>query len=224
LKYFLIILAIFLFAVPCVSAQESVREAVIRELAGTVELKEPGSDTWIPATVGHVLKGDTIISTGFRSIAVIAVGNSLITVRPLTRLSITELSRIQDTENIKLNLNTGRIRAEVKPPPGGKTDFSVRSSSATASVRGTVFEFDTLNLSVREGTVDFTGASSGVPVVIDAGRESFTSDSTGRAVPLEDIAGMELSPPLPIASEPSRPPEKFQKTGNTVELTVTAGF
>ena len=228
MKYLLKIITVFFLAIPCVFAQnaaQQAQQAVIRELAGTVELKEAGSAKWEPAKVGSILKGDTVISTGFRSIAVIAVGNSIITVKPLTRLSITELSRVQNTENVELNLTTGRIHAQVKPPAGGKTDFTVRSSSATASVRGTIFEFDTLNLRVTEGTVNFTGAS-GVPVVIDAGRASFASDSSGRAAPPEETASTELAPPLPTATEQALPPVVTQPTttGKVVDLSVTVAF
>jgi len=225
LKNFLKVFVIFFFSVPCVFAQEAVRQAVIQELVGTVEVKDSGSAAWEPAAVGRTVKQDTVISTGFRSIAVIAVGNTLVTVRPLSRLNLTELSHIQNTENIELNLTTGRIHAEVKPPPGGKTDFTVRSAAASASVRGTVFEFDTLNLTVVEGTVNFTGAV-GVPVLVDAGRASFAGDSSGRAAPPEETSGTELQPQLPIATEVIPPPNqpKPVATGRGVELSVTATF
>ncbi|MDR0586323.1 MAG: FecR family protein, partial [Treponema sp.] len=168
----LLFAALVLFSAAEISAQEPrTAEAFIRDLAGTVEVKVPQAAGWTPAYRGQALTGDTLISTGFKSTAVITVGNSVLTVRPLTRLSITELSRIQDNEKIELKLQTGRIRADVKPIQGGRTDFTVRGSAATASVRGTIFEFDTLNLSVSEGAVEFSGAS-GIPVFVDSGETS----------------------------------------------------
>ncbi|MDR1505590.1 MAG: FecR family protein [Treponema sp.] len=153
-------------------AQAGQVDATIRDLAGTVEVRGPQAQNWAAAYRGQTLTSETQISTGFKSTAVIALGNSLLTVRPLTRLSIAELSRIQDNEKIELRLQAGRVRADVKPVQGGRTDFTVRSSSATASVRGTVFEFDTLNLHVTEGTVEFSPAS-------DSARSSDAASGAG---------------------------------------------
>jgi hypothetical protein len=46
---------------------------------------------------------------------------------------------------------------DVNPPAGTKASLSVNSPTATASVRGTSFEFDTRNLRVNSGTVHFMG-------------------------------------------------------------------
>jgi hypothetical protein len=188
------------------SAQDA-RSAVIRDLAGTVEVKAPRADAWTAAYRGQVLDIDMLISTGFKSTAVIVLGNSVLTVRPLTRLSLTELSRVQDNEKVEFRLQTGRVRAEVKAPAAGQTDFTVRSSAATASVRGTVFEFDTLNLLVSEGAVEFSGAA-GAPVVVDAGRASSVvpGDAGGlRPQAASEAALAELRPDFPSAAESALP-------------------
>jgi hypothetical protein len=209
-------------------AQE-IRTAIIRDLAGTVEVKTPQSSAWTAAYRGQTLAGDKLISTGFKSTALITLGNSSLSVRPLTRLSITELSRIQDNEKIELRLQTGRIRADVKPLQGGRTDFTVRSSSATASVRGTVFEFDTLNLSVTEGTVAFSGAS-GVPVLVDSGgASSVDADGFRVSAPTETFV-TELRPELPPGTESALPESVLPtsgpgpETGNSTELSVSVHF
>jgi hypothetical protein len=184
------------------------RAAFIRDLAGTVEVKAPRADTWTAAYRGQQLDIDMLISTGFKSTAVIVLGNSVLTVRPLTRLSLTELSRVQDNEKVEFRLQTGRVRAEVKAQAAGQTDFTVRSSAATASVRGTVFEFDTLSLSVSEGAVEFSGAA-GTPVVVDAGRVSSVvpGDAGGGLRPqaASEAVLAELRPDLPSAAESALP-------------------
>ena len=55
------------------------------------------------------LSEDTIISTGFKSSALIRAGSSVITVRPLTRLALAEIISAAGTENINVNLQAGRI-------------------------------------------------------------------------------------------------------------------
>jgi hypothetical protein len=183
------------------NAQAQTPQAVIREFTGTLELRAPGAANWTPATVGQTISADTGISTGFRSTAVIALGESVITVQPLTRLTLTELSSQQNTDRVELQLAAGRVRADVRSAEGARTDFTVRSTSATASVRGTQFEFDTLNLVVSEGTVQFSGVSGDAPVLIDQGGTSFADESTGRASSQADAFLTELRPAPPIASE-----------------------
>jgi hypothetical protein len=175
-------------------------QAVIRDLSGTVEVKAPGAGDWVPAQRGETLAKDGLISTGFRSTAVLLVGNSTLMVRPLTRLSVEELVEIQGSEQVRVNLQTGRVRAEVAPPAGGRTDFTVKAPSATASVRGTVFEFDTLNLTVANGTVELS-SSDGTSVRVEAGGASFVNEATGAVASPEETAAAGLVPTLPVGSD-----------------------
>jgi hypothetical protein len=139
---------------------------------------------------------DTVVSTGFKSTARIGLGNSILTVRPLTRLTLEELAQRGNDEEAGLYLETGRIRAEVTPPSGGKTDFTVRSPSVTASVRGTVFEFDTRQIQVESGQVLFANAS-GQAVYVDGGERSYVDETQIRMViPPFDAELASLTPNL----------------------------
>jgi hypothetical protein len=174
--------------------------AVIRNLAGTVEIKAPGAVEWKAAVVGQTLERASLISTGFRSTALIMIGNSALTVRPLTRLSLEEIAAIQNEEQVVLNLRAGRIRADVRPPVGGKTDFSVRSPSATASVRGTVFDFDGLELSVEEGRVHL-GGEAVTGVYIGAGHVTAADTETGKTATVLERVKDALTPALPAGMD-----------------------
>lgn len=58
-----------------------------------------------------------------------------------------------------LYLVSGKVQVEVKPSPKGEvTTFTVKSAMATASVRGTGFEFDGENLLVNHGSVKINDA------------------------------------------------------------------
>ena len=201
-------------------------QAVIVELAGTVELKHAGSAVWVNAVTGQRIEDDTSISTGFRSMAIIALGNSTILVRPLTRLTLRELSQLADSERIEVNLQVGRVRADIRPPAGGRADATFQSPSAVASVRGTVFEFDTLNLQVSEGTVEFTGATM-LPVLVDSGRFSSIDETNGRAALPAETSIEDLRPELPIASDnvlTSDSAATAAAAERTLELAATIGF
>jgi hypothetical protein len=180
--------------------------AQIREITGRVELKAPNQETWVTASPGDYMEKDTLISTGFKSSAILSLGNSSLFVQALTRLSLGELSARGNEEKIDLSLRTGRVRAEVRPPPDGKIEFTVRSPMATASVRGTVFEFDTMNLRVAEGRVDFTPVSAGTGAIspkavpVTSGESSFIDTLTGSAVTPAAISTSNLSPPPPAGT------------------------
>jgi hypothetical protein len=171
------------------------QNGVIKEISGTVELKRPGAAAFIAAKTGDAVTRDTVVSTGFKSTALIAIGSSVITVKPLTRLSLAELSAAEGTETINVSIQTGRVRVDVNPPAGTKTSMSVRGPSATASVRGTSFDFDTRNLSVRHGTVAFQGSRGGV-VLVRAGSSSYVQPNGRAANPLEANAASLLPPPM----------------------------
>ena len=145
-------------------------QGVIREITGTVEIKHSGNASFIAANVGDRLGEDTIISTSFRSFAVIEIGHSTMTVRPLTRLSLIEIQTTNDEETLNVSLQSGRVRVDVKPPAGTRATMSVQSPSAVASVRGTSFEFDTRNIYVSEGNVSLIG-TRGQEIIINAGNE-----------------------------------------------------
>lgn len=159
---------IFVFILTALCFLAYAQNGVIRELSGTVELKAPGSSSFIPAKAGDRLSRDTIISTGFKSSALVEAGSAYITVRPLTRLTLTELEASAGAETINVNLQAGRVKVDVNPPAGTKTTMTVRSPIATASVRGTSFNFDTRNVDVQHGTVGFYG-SRGKEMPVNAG-------------------------------------------------------
>ncbi|MDR2160021.1 MAG: FecR family protein [Treponema sp.] len=178
--------------------------AFIGDLRGTVEYRAPGSGEWRPATVGQELEEETEISTGFRSMAFVRVGNSTLVVRPLTRLGLGEI-RSAAADRVEVELRAGRLRVDVKPPGGGRElNFRVRSPMVTASVRGTVFDVDTLNLEVKEGTVAFSGADR-TSVYVAAGESSSADSVSGRtAAPVGTASA--LAPPPPAGAEASAAP------------------
>ena len=215
---YIILLPLVLFLLGGIGVNLAAQQAVVRNLAGTVEIKRAGSETWENAQAGQTLGGETVISTGFRSTAVISFGNSVLTVKPLTRLSITELARLQDAEKVELNLQTGRVRAEITPSEAGRNEFVVRSTNATSSVRGTVFEFDTVNLLVLEGTVEFEG-SSGPPFLIDAIGSTFVDERNGRVLASRKPGGSSV---LPTHSDILSGPEPDSTVENSDTELITS--
>lgn len=134
------------------AAMAATLSATVVEIAGKVEYQVPGKD-WKPAKVGDALPKGTIVSTGFKSTVLLKVGTSTVTVKPITRLSLEEILQTESGTQTQLFLLAGRVKAEVTPQAGSAVEFQVKSPTATASVRGTGFEFDGTNLLVAHGSV-----------------------------------------------------------------------
>jgi hypothetical protein len=196
----LLFVTIFVLSGLYVSAQNSVIEQVV----GTVEIKQPGENSFKAAAKGDRIFQETVISTSFKSFATVIIGGTTITVRPLTTLSLTEVQKSAESETLNVNLQSGRVRVDVKPPAGTKALTTVTSPSSTASVRGTSFEFDTNNLYVSEGTVSFTG-SRGQNVFVNAG-ETSRVEQTGQAASPRDERTSNLMPPSPAGTSAANAP------------------
>jgi hypothetical protein len=197
-------MALVLGAFMLYAQQGAANDAYIREFSGTVEVKAPGASEWKNAEAGVRISRDTIISTGFKSTALIVLGNSTLTVRPLTRLSLAEIQSSRENESVSLDLHTGRVRAEVNPPPGGKVDFTIRSPSATASVRGTKFNFNDWGLSVDEGEVHLTGGD-GSGHYVGAGQRTASNPRTGSISGARETFMNQLAPFIPAAAAAGAP-------------------
>jgi hypothetical protein len=176
------------------------QQGIVKDMIGTVELKPAGASAFVPAKPGDRVAPNTIISTGFKSIAVISVGSTTLSVQALTRLSLAEISQTQGKEELNVNLQAGRVRVEVRPPVGTRADTSVRTPSATASVRGTVFEIDTMWLFVNKGIVAYWG-NDGRIILISAGGTSRIDPVTGRPVDPIETNAANLLPPAPAGTD-----------------------
>jgi hypothetical protein len=129
--------------------------AKITYTKGKVEILN-SEGKWVKAQKNMKVPLKTMISTGFKSAAIISLGDSNLTVSALTRMKIEELQDKNDTRKTALFLQTGRVRADVNTNKNRKHDFKFRSPVSTASVRGTSFTFTGRTLMVHSGAVSFT--------------------------------------------------------------------
>lgn len=158
--------------------------AVVEEAEGTVEIRLNGQD-WETVEVGDVVPVDARISTGFGASAVLALGeNATISVSSLTRIAIRELAADEGVERSEMDLEIGRIDGDVRGAEAQNTEFKVRSSVATASVRGTSFGFDGKELWVGTGSVALSNAL-GQETTVGAGELTSTDGATAPENPAE---------------------------------------
>jgi len=163
-------------------------DGVFKEVSGKVEYQLPG-ESWKKATVGVSVPVGARISTGFNSNARIEIESAVLKVRPLTRMSIEELVQEEGTISTDLNLKVGRVRAEVKSTEGIRHNFRLRSPYSTAAVKGTLFEYDGVNIVVYDGTVRYTNVYN-IGGNVSGGENSSTD---GEGNPLLGAAGRRKS-------------------------------
>jgi hypothetical protein len=181
--------------------------AVFREVKGKVEYQLEGED-WMPAKVGVAIPKGATVSTGFKSSASIEVMGSVIMIKPLTRMLLEELTRSSSGTKTGLTLLSGKIKTEVKPSSAtSATVFDVKSPTATASVRGTGFEFDGENILVNHGEVVFSNRW-GMSRQVQGGEFSSAGKKSGS-----------VSPPVPV-----KPAEKATITAEGGNGEVDALF
>ena len=163
--------------------------ATITEVAGKVECKLPGKD-WVAAKTGTVLPAGSLISTGFKSTAILKTESATLTVKPVTRLSLEELVKSEGTTKTQMFLMAGRVKAEVTPRKGEQAELKVKSPTATASVRGTGFEFDGQNLLVDHGAVQFESDTGiGISQTVTSGEFSTLSQTGTVTAPVAVATG-----------------------------------
>ena len=110
-------------------------DGIVIDVLGKVE-KQSGS-SWVPLKKGDILQPGDIVSTGFRSEAVLSIGKSTVTVRALTRMTIEQLYEKNENHVSSVYLDVGSISADVKPVENKRVGFTVKTPAVTASVRGT---------------------------------------------------------------------------------------
>jgi hypothetical protein len=171
-------------------------EAVVQAVSGRVEVMQPGG-AWVAAAPGMKLGLGATVSTSFQSEATLALGASVLYVRPLTRMRVDQLAQQGNTVSTELYLRVGRVRAEVKGAEGLRQDFKVRSAISTAAVRGTAFDYDGVNTNVDDGVVNLSNNQSGQSTNVGAGEQgSVTGDNppTGGEDKKEEQSNTDSSP------------------------------
>ena len=134
MKKLVLLLLIAIFSISF-SFAASTDVAIVNSVVGKVEVQV--NDAWIQVKNGDILSSGSVISTGFKSSAVLYIGASLIEVRALTRLTIEEIREQNQNYNTTMFLDAGSIKADIKKSENKRVGFKVRTSVATASVRGT---------------------------------------------------------------------------------------
>ena len=175
-------IAVLIFIIP-IFFSFSTEKGIIKSVQRKVEINISGK--WIKAEIGMELLPGNLISTGFKSNAVIDTGSSEIFIKQLTRMSLDELSKSGNTVKTNLNLRLGRVKANVKTSEGLKHNFTLKTPVSTAAVRGTVFESGVRSLDVISGSIRYANRI-GQQVTVMGGTSS-QMGLTGFSAPVDMV-------------------------------------
>ncbi|MDR1747913.1 MAG: iron dicitrate transport regulator FecR, partial [Spirochaetaceae bacterium] len=99
-------------------------------VSGKAEIQNNGA--WLPLKEGDIIEAGAVISTGFKSEVVLRIGESVLTVKPLTRLTLEELIELDTGITSAVYLDAGGIKADIKATENQRTGFTVKSPAVTA--------------------------------------------------------------------------------------------
>lgn len=165
MKTFLTKLTVCAVLLSCVSFLAVAMDAAVVSVTGKVEVQK--GETWVPVKAGDVLKKGDVISTGFKSSAELKMNDAQVTVGALARVTIEKLASNDVKDETSLFVDSGKISANVQRTTDKRVNFKVSSPVATASVRGTGFDFLVDELYTREGSVVFGISEQSASVVAD---------------------------------------------------------
>lgn len=138
---------LFLFC----AAFASANTATVVSVTGKVEVSR--NNAWVALSADAVVREGEVISTGFKSEAVIRYRDSLVRLGPLTRVTFEKLTASEEKDDISVFLNTGAVRSTVSHSDNRRVSYTVRNPIAVASVRGTDFSFFGSTVRCFEGAV-----------------------------------------------------------------------
>ncbi|NJD09404.1 MAG: FecR domain-containing protein, partial [Gemmatimonadetes bacterium] len=132
--------------------------ATVAKAVGEVLVRTAGGD-WRPLTGGSLGVNDEIATGVDASLTITFTDGTTLEYRELTRGLLSDVQTVEDRIKIRVLLKMGEIGAQVPKQETIRSDFSIKSPTLAASVRGTRFtvRYDTLTkvstVAVQEGVV-----------------------------------------------------------------------
>lgn len=184
------VLAVFIFL--AVMMMQSLvimqRIASVSDVSGDVQVSSNTESTFRQLLADdHVAAGYTVRTGPDSRVTLNWMDGSRVRLGESTAMRVRKcsLNTATDTTTALFDLDVGRVWVRVLSALGGKTKFQIRTPTATAGVRGTVFSVGVepegrTEVSVYEGTVHVSGASGAADVA--AGRQAVAAQQSPLSV------------------------------------------
>jgi ferric-dicitrate binding protein FerR (iron transport regulator) len=162
------------------------RAAILVNVKGTVKVNSTAG--WVAAAERMELReGDQVKTEGGSSAIIRMDDGSMVKVGPLSSMKVSTLSQKGGDNKTALNISNGKAWSRVKKLTSD-SDFSVKTPTAVAGVRGTYFSAESAQAStfdVFEGSVSVSGIKSpSDSVLVGANQRSVVSANQKPAAPV----------------------------------------
>lgn len=205
-------------------------DAEITYVKGKVEVQR--GNEWVSLKPGDKVAKNEMISTGFQSEAKVKLLDSIMSLGPVTRISVEELSAGKTQDKVNVYLKTGSVRSQVNHADSKRVTYQVHTAVAVASARGTDYSmFSTGETFVASGVV---GVAAYVPPAGDSVDEATvdeveTEDQTESSASADSAAETVSSDATDTASsesatsEPAAPEQKvvLVKANQSAKVSAT---
>ena len=185
-------------------------EARVVSVSGKAE-RQKGSE-WVALEAGDVLKTGAVVQTGFKSQVVLNIKSSneesTVTVAPLSRMTIEQLSEKGTQDTTSLFLDSGSLKSSIKKTEDRRANYQVRTSVATASVRGTEFKismnYRAAAIETLDGSVACWNHNVQKPQIFSTDTSEVEPSDTAPGMESTPAEGMDTAAPV-VAAAPSEP-------------------
>jgi hypothetical protein len=159
------------------------RVAAVSDARGSILIKPRGAATFAPLGGAERVKAGDVIQTGpDGQVTLHWIDNSRLRIGPNSVVEVLkcQFNHARQTEQYLFRLSVGQVWVRVLQALKPQDKFEIRTPTATAAVRGTVFSVavapdGTTTVSVLKGKVTLTG--SGQETAVNAGQEARASAS-----------------------------------------------
>ena len=114
--------------------------ATVNNIQGDVKVQKGGAGEWAAAKEGMFVKTGDAVKTGAKSSCVLKWGReNAVKIDPFSMMKIDRLEKnpAMKADNSDLNLWTGKVYARAQKMSNANSDFTVKTPTAIAGVRGT---------------------------------------------------------------------------------------
>jgi hypothetical protein len=168
-----------LLALPLAASAQDELSATIEKIERKVEVQR-GGGAWEPATVKMQLAAGDKVHTGFKATATVRFGDgSVIDVKPMSMVMLQKLEDPDGKVKNRVWMRIGEVGAKVERPTGAPADFEVRTTTVTASVRGTRIQRIACNAGI--GTRISMGSSGRIEAKSRGGRAHLSKNERSQA-------------------------------------------
>ena len=202
--------------------------ATVAFVKGATTLHVGGSDqtTRSLSSGDQIYTSDVIVTGDSGFVSTVLSNGTVVNVQPGSRVTLEELACLRSDSDCTFSMNSerGSLSSDVRKRDGQGNRFLIKTPYASAAVRGTVFDFDaddrTMRVGVTEGAVSLVAGTADLS--LPTGYGSLTDADKGLGDAIELLGSPDFMPVPPRVSEQDRIAWNDVKGAESYLMSVTS--